>query len=75
MFCYSLSGYEEKTVLTHEDKFTKKQFEIMCKEAPLFTHGSYMAYDSSKIRKYLKEKYGFKDLEYTAGFFVDEDIE
>jgi len=47
----------------------------MCKEAPLFAYGSFKSYDLLKIEDYLKDKYGFKSLEYTADFFVDGDIE
>lgn len=40
----------------------------MCKEAPLFAYGSFKSYDLLKIEDYLKDKYGFKSLEYTADF-------
>jgi len=75
MYFYSLYGWEENMVLIHEKKFTKKRFKEMCKEAPLFAYGSFKSYDLLKIEDYLKDKYGFKSLEYTADFFVDGDIE
>ncbi len=75
MYFYSLYGYDELTILTHEEEFTKEQFKAMCKEAPLFIHYSCRAYDSSKIEKYLKDVYGFRNLVSTAGFFIDADVE
>lgn len=74
MYCYSLHGYEENTVLTHEKEFTKEQFKEMCKEAPLLDCGSYKAYLSDEIQDHLVKKYGFKKLDYAAGFFVDSNI-
>jgi hypothetical protein len=75
MYTYSLSGYEDITVLTNEKKFTKKQFEIMCKEAPLYNCGMGDSYDMDLIMKYLIKTYDFKKLKYTAGFFVDLDLD
>ena len=74
MYNYSLAGYEENTMLTHNTKFTEKQFEKMCKEAPLFNYGTEDSYDISLIMKYLKKKYGFKELVYTTGFFADAEV-
>lgn len=74
MYIYSLHGYEENTVLQHEHKFTRKKFTEMCKEAPIIEEYGLKAYDSLTIRNYLIKKYGFKEVKYTAGFFVDADV-
>ena len=74
MYNYSLRGYEDNVLVTHENKFTEKQFEKMCKEAPQHNFGLGDYYDSFLIVKYLKKKYGFKELVYTTGFFVDAEV-
>ena len=74
MYNYSLRGYEDNVLVTHENKYTKKQFEKMCKEAPLYNFGMGDSYDIPLIMKYLKKKYGFKELVYTTGFFADAEV-
>lgn len=74
MYIYSLHGYEENTVLQHEQKFTKKKFIEMCKEAPIIEEYGFKNYDSLAIRNYLMRNYGFKEVKYTAGFFVNADM-
>lgn len=74
MFYYSLSGYEENTIIQHKNKFTLKKFESMCEEAPRFNMGSYEVYDSIAIYDYLIEKYLFEPLKITARMFCDGEI-
>ena len=76
MYLYSVYGYEGGYTLTHDKEFTKDEFKKMCKEAPLgglkFNNPFYSDF---RIKEYLITEYGFKDAEFTAGFFVDEDVE
>ena len=74
MYNYSLSGYEENVLVTHENKYTKKQFENMCKEAPLYKLGMRDYYDIPLIIQYLISEYGFKKLVYATGFFADGEV-
>jgi len=71
MYIYSLTGFEERSIILHEKKFTTKKFQNMCKEAP--THESCVGnyYDAQLILKYLVKTYGFTKVKYTAGFFID----
>jgi hypothetical protein len=75
MFIYSIYGYEENTVLQHEKEFTREEFNKICKEAPLFISDFGKDYSSSNIIEYLINNYGFKEATYTAGFWVDGEIE
>lgn len=75
MYFYNLRGYEENTVIQHNKVFSKEEFQRMCKEAPLDDSNCTKHYNSSKIVKYLKKRYGFQELKMTAGFFVDNDVE
>lgn len=75
IYNYSLQGWEEKTILTHEKLFTKKEFTTMCKEAPMFDVDSdFPFYHEPYVEDYLMEIYGFKRLEYAAVFFVDGEV-
>lgn len=76
MFLYSLYGYEENVVLTHEKEFSEAEFDVMCKEAELggMEYGMKF-YSIRKISKHLKENYGFQSVNYKAGFFVDKELE
>ncbi len=67
MYFYSICGYDEGSVLTHEKLFTRKQLVEMAKEAPLY----YGHYDIDEIEKHLKSKYGFKDLEYAVNLSIN----
>jgi hypothetical protein len=72
LYNYSIYGQEENTVLQHNKKFTKEEFLRMCEEVPkiqLFVEVS--AYDSIAIIEHLKQRYGFKAIEYTAGLYID----
>jgi hypothetical protein len=72
MFLYSLHGYEDNTVLIHNEKFTKEQFVKMCDEAPqlkIMYYGE--SYDSVEIVRHLIKQYGFQTAEYTADLFID----
>lgn len=76
MHLYSLHGYEGGYTLCHNEKYSDEEFKNMCKEAPLGGEkGSYQYYSERKIKNHLIEKYGFKEAVYTAGFFIDGDIE
>lgn len=76
MFLYSLYGYEENIVLTHNKEFTREEFENMCKEAELGRLDFGMKfYCERNILNHLTEKYGFKKVNYTAGFFFDESFD
>ena len=76
MYLYSVYGYEGGYTLTHDKEFTKDEFKKMCKEAPLgglkFNNPFYSDF---RIKEYLITEYGFKDAEFTAGFFMDGDVE
>jgi hypothetical protein len=63
MYLYSLSGYEENVVITHEKKFTQDEFTKMCLETPTLIH-----HDGGRIAECLEKNYGFKQAEYTADF-------
>lgn len=76
MYLYSLTGFEEKNVLFHKNKYTTEEFHKMCKEAPLEELSRTRKYYSSEnISKYLINKYGFKKVKYEAGFFIDNYVE
>lgn len=75
MHLYTLYGYEERYILQHAKKYSQKEFEKMCKEAPILESYGLRGYNSVAIKKYIVEKYGFKPIKYTAGFFTDADIE
>lgn len=74
MYLYAITNYDELTVLVSDKKYTKEEFDIMCKEAPLGgTRKNF--YSSFRIEEYLKEKYGFKEANYEQSFFAGQDIE
>jgi hypothetical protein len=75
LYCYSLHGWEESTIITNKNKFTQKKFEKMCKEAPKGHVVSRDYYDTRFIIKYLIKNYGFQKLKVTSGFFIDGDVE
>lgn len=68
MYIYHLTGWEHNYVLTNEKQYTQTEFESMCYEV---THDRYGHYNVQELLKYLKKKYDFKAVEYTAGFFTD----
>jgi len=75
IYNYSLRGWEENTVLTHEKFFTHKEFETMCKKAPVFDADTTCPfYHEPFIEDHLRETYGFKRLGYTAVFWVDGEV-
>jgi len=75
VYYYNLHGFEESTMLCSNNKYTQKEFDKMCKEAPMKEYyKEEYAYDSLKIEKYLKEYYGFFEPKIEANFFVDQDL-
>jgi hypothetical protein len=71
MYYYLLSGYEHNIVLQHVKRFSKEEFESMCKEVELLDLGYFKAYDLEKIQQHLIKKHGFNYLGYAAEFFTD----
>ena len=74
MYLYSLSDWDEFSVLQHDKKFTKEEFDKICKEAPK-TNIGHDCYDVSYIYDYLIKNYGFRKLKYTSFFDCRQDIE
>jgi len=74
---YALNEYGEGTsILLHEKDFTQEEFEIMCKEAPIFCNKACgKLYSAGLITRYLIETYEFIDPKYQAEFDVDQAIE
>lgn len=68
MYLYNIYGYEHSIILTHEMKYSQKDFEKICKEVPMIKAGSIKCYDDCSIIDHLADKYGFKKAKYTAGF-------
>ena len=75
VYYYLLNGFEESTILCSNNKYIQKEFNRMCKEAPMqeYCKEEY-AYNSLKIEKYLKKHYGFFEPKIEANFFVDQDL-
>ena len=64
--------------VTHDNKFTKEEFESMCQEAlngEINKDNKYSERDNFIIREYLKSKYGFKELNVTEEFVYNSEIE
>ena len=71
MYTYIVYDSEDEYSLTHDKKFTQEEFEKMCNEAKAYNMklGKKDDYvDSYDMEHYLRDHYGFKLLEYTAGF-------
>ena len=71
MYLYSLYDYETNIILVHKKKFTQKEFEKMCEEVPMTINFCVTYIDCFDIMLYLKDKYGFKEINYEATFRLD----
>lgn len=76
MYFYNIYGWEDSLELCHQEKFTKDEFEKMCKEAPKFSYEcggrNFSSYDTILISEHLVNKYGFKNIEFTQRFFINK---
>lgn len=71
MYFYSIYGYEENIILVSTNKYTKEEFDRMCKEAPRVKVCDKEYFESAFIVDHLIKKYGFTNLKCTQGFCID----
>lgn len=76
MYFYNIYGWEDSLNLCHPEKFTRDEFEKMCEEAPRLIYEcggrNFSSYDIILISEHLVNKYGFKNIEFTEGFFINK---
>lgn len=72
MYYYSIENYSYSIELIHKEHFNQREFENMCKEAPMSKYGYY---SMRLIKNHLIENYGFEEIgdKITARFNVDEE--
>lgn len=71
MYLYNLYGHDSNEVFQHDKKFSKNEFKKICNEVPLLECYGLECCDEGAIKNHLIKKYGFKPIEYQAGFFTD----
>ena len=76
MYLYSLYGYEGRYILINNKRYSKEEFERMCKEAPLggIQFGN-PYYSGRLIKNHLINNYDFKDVDFVANFFIDANVD
>ena len=77
IYVYKLIDCNESFVLLNSKEFTSEEFDIMCKEAPIFEGfgGKFRYYSINLIIGYLITTYGFTEPDYKSTFDAGNDVE
>lgn len=63
----------DNEILMHEKKYTKDEFQLLCKETMNKSRDEFKEVILYHVTKILKRDYGFKELEITSSFDFHEE--